>query len=234
MNGETNMGQNILKIIKLADIITLINALLGFASILMTLNGQIESALVLIFLAVIADGADGAVARYTGTGVLGANLDSLADVISFGVAPAVVAFVSLDSMNNWVGIFPGLFLVCGILRLARFNVSEKKEGFEGIPITAGGFIVALFLFMKDIVPYFEALFPALLLILSILMVSTISYPKIKKPIILAPFAILMVFDIIVYYLDYPGLLNKGTLLLFILIMIYVLSPVWRKIYGRDQ
>jgi CDP-diacylglycerol--serine O-phosphatidyltransferase len=122
---EMNMGQNILKLIKLADIITLINALLGFASILMTLNGQIEIALVLIFLAVIADGIDGAVARITGTGVLGANLDSLSDVISFGVAPAVVAFVALDSMNNWMGIFPGLFLVCGILRLARFR---KKGG----------------------------------------------------------------------------------------------------------
>jgi CDP-diacylglycerol--serine O-phosphatidyltransferase len=106
--------------------------------------------------------------------------------------------------------------------------SGKKEGFEGIPITAGGFIVALFLFMKDFVPYFEAIFPVLLLVLSVLMVSTISYPKIKKPIIIAPFAIVMVFDIIVYYLDYPGLLEKGTLLLFMLIMAYVLSPIWRK------
>ncbi len=228
------MGQNILKLIKPADIITLINALLGFASILMTLNGQIESALVLILLAVIADGADGAVARFTGNGVLGANLDSLADVISFGVAPAVVAFVALDSMDDWMGVFPGLFLVCGILRLARFNVSGKKDGFEGIPITAGGFIVALFLFMRDFVPYFEFVFPALLLVLSILMVSTISYPKIKKPIILVPMAMVLVFDIIVFYLNYPDLLKKDTLLLFLLIMAYVLSPIWRKIYDRDQ
>ena len=228
------MGQNILKLTKPADIITLINALFGFASILMTLHGQIESALVLIFLAVMADGADGAVARYSGNGVLGANLDSLSDVISFGVAPAVVAFVSLDSMDNWMGVFPGLFLVCGILRLARFNVSEKKDGFEGIPITAGGFIVALFLLMRNFVPYFEAIFPALLLVLSVLMVSTISYPKIKKPIVIAPFAIVLVFDITVFFLGYTELLKKGTLLLFMLIMAYVLSPVWRNIYERDQ
>jgi CDP-diacylglycerol--serine O-phosphatidyltransferase len=228
------MGQNILKIIKPADIITLINALLGFASILLTLNGQIQSALVFIFLAVIADGADGAVARFSGTGVLGANLDSLSDVISFGVAPAVVAFVSLDSMNNWIGIFPGLFLVCGILRLARFNVSGKKDGFEGIPITAGGFIVALFLFMRDIVPYFEVIFSFLLLILSILMVSTIRYPKINKPIIIASFAIVMVFDIIFFYLHFFDLFNKGTLLLFILIMVYVLSPIGRKIFDTGK
>lgn len=228
------MGLNILKLMKLADIITLINALMGFASILMTLNGQIESALVFIFLAVIADGADGAVARFTGTGVLGENLDSLSDVISFGVAPAVIAFVLLDGMNNWMGVFPGFFMVCGILRLARFNVSGKKDGFEGIPITAGGFIVALFIFIKDFIQYFEVVFPVLLLILSILMVSTISYPKIKKPIVLAPIVAVMVFDITVFYLEYTELLKKGTLLLFIFIMAYVLSPVWRKIYERDK
>ena len=92
------MGQNILKLIKPADIITLVNALLGFASILMTLHGRIESAIVLILLAVVADGADGAAARYSGNGILGANLDSLSDVISFGVAPAVVAYVSLSKI----------------------------------------------------------------------------------------------------------------------------------------
>ncbi|MCX9085184.1 MAG: CDP-diacylglycerol--serine O-phosphatidyltransferase [Candidatus Methanoperedens sp.] len=221
------MGQNILKLIKPADIITLFNALFGFASILMTLNGQIESALVLIFLAVIADGADGAVARYSGTGVLGANLDSLSDVISFGVAPAVVAFVTLDNNYSLI-VFPGLFMVCGILRLARFNVSGKKDGFEGIPITAGGFIVALFIFVKDIVPYYGIIFPALLFILSILMVSTINYPKIKNPIVLAPMAIVLLFDIILYYFNYSGLLKKGILLLLLLIMAYVLSPIWRK------
>ena len=150
------------------------------------------------------------------------------------MAPAAVAFISLDSFDNRMGVFPGLFLVCGILRLARFNVSGKKDGFEGIPITAGGFIVALFLLIRDFVPYFEFVFPALLLILSVLMVSTISYPKIKKPIVLAPIVAVMVFDITVFYLGYNDLLKKGTLLLFMLIMAYVLSPIWRKLYERDQ
>jgi CDP-diacylglycerol--serine O-phosphatidyltransferase len=120
------------------------------------------------------------------------------------------------------------------LRLARFNVSGKKDGFEGIPITAGGFIVALFLLMRDFVPYFEVVFPVLLLILSILMVSTISYPKIKKPIVLAPIVAVLVFDITVFFLGYTDLLKKGTLILFMFIMAYVLSPVWRKTYDRDQ
>lgn len=228
------MGQNIIKLIKPADIITLVNALLGFASIIMTLQGKLESALILILIAVIADGADGAVARYSGFGVLGANLDSLSDVISFGVAPAVAAFFSFGGQGYLAGVSTGLFLVCGILRLARFNVSGKKDGFEGIPITAGGFIVALFLLTRDFVPYFEYAFPALLVILSFLMVSTISYPKMKTPLYLAPMAIVLILNIAAFYLGFPGLVKKGSLLLFILISAYILSPVWRKLYDRNH
>jgi archaetidylserine synthase len=228
------MGQNILKLIKPADIITLINALLGFSSIIMTLRGDIEIALMLIILAVIADGADGAVARFSGNGVLGANLDSLSDVISFGVAPAVVSYAALSNLGSFALVFPAFFMVCGILRLARFNVSGKKDGFEGIPITAGGFIVALFLMVKDIVPNFEYIFTALLVILSLLMVSTIRYPKIKNPLTLAPMVIVLVFNIAAFYLGLNDLVKKGSLLLFILIMIYVLSPIGVKLYDRNK
>lgn len=227
------MGETILKIIKPADIITLVNALFGLASIIMTLNGKVESAMVLILLAVIADGADGAVARYSGYGVLGANLDSLSDVISFGVAPAVAAFASL-SMGYFAIIPSGFFLVCGILRLARFNVAGKKDGFEGIPITAGGFVVALFLLMKDYVPYFGYAFVLLLVVLSLLMVSTIGYPKLKNPAVLAPMVLVLVFDIAVYYLGFPDMAKKASLLLFVIIFAYILSPLGRSFYDRNQ
>jgi CDP-diacylglycerol--serine O-phosphatidyltransferase len=225
------MGENIFKLIKPADIITLINALLGFASIIMTSQGKTESALVLILVAVMADAADGAVARYSGYGVLGANLDSLADVISFGVAPAALAFVSLS--QNFALFFAGLFLVCGVLRLARFNVAGKKDGFEGIPITAGGFVVALFLLIRDYIPYFEYVFILLLVVLSLLMVSTIDYPKLKQPVMLAPLALLLVFDIAAFYMGYPDMVKKVSSLLFILIFAYILSPLGRRFYGNQ-
>lgn len=225
------MGENIFKLIKPADIITLINALLGFASIIMTSQGKTESALVLILVAVMADAADGAVARYSGYGVLGANLDSLADVISFGVAPAALAFVFLS--QNFALFFAGLFLVCGVLRLARFNVAGKKDGFEGIPITSGGFVVALFLLIRDYIPYFEYVFILLLVVLSLLMVSTIDYPKLKQPVILAPLALLLVFDIAAFYTGYPDLVKKVSSLLFILIFAYILSPLGRRFYGNQ-
>lgn len=226
------MSENILKLIKPADIITLINALLGFASVIMVVQGKLDEALVLILLAVIADGADGAFARYTGTGVLGANLDSLADVIAFGVAPATAAFVFLGSPAAWV--FSGFFLVCGILRLARFNVAGKKDGFEGIPITSGGFIVALFLLMRDYVRYFEYVFPLLLVLLSLLMVSTISYPKIKKPSVLTLMGILLAIDIAGFYLNYADIVRFVSLLLFVLAFVYILSPAGRRFYGRSN
>jgi len=227
------MSENILRMIKPADIITLISALLGFSSIILTGSGQYESALILILIAVIADGADGAVARYSGSGVLGENLDSLADVISFGVAPAIAAFAFLE--NSGIDelvfpglIFPGLFLVCGILRLARFNVTGKKDGFEGIPITAGGFIVALFLLAKNIIPDVEYVFVLLLLVLSFLMVSTISYPKIKSPVMLAPAGILLVMAIAGSYRE------VSSLLLLVIVFVYILSPVTGRFYDRSK
>ncbi|GFO96584.1 archaetidylserine synthase [groundwater metagenome] len=228
------MGNNIIGLIKPADIITLVCALLGFASIIMTCGGQPDAALILILAAVIADVADGAVARRSGCGALGANLDSLADVISFGVAPAAAALIFLNDLGALAWASAGFFLVCGILRLARFNVAGKKDGFEGIPITSAGFIVALFLLVRDIVPYAGYAFVFLLVIVSLLMVSTISYPKLKNPVILAPMGILLVLDIVVFYLDYPDIVKMASLILLVFVFAYILSPLWRRFYDRDQ
>ncbi|NJD78227.1 MAG: CDP-diacylglycerol--serine O-phosphatidyltransferase [Candidatus Methanoperedens sp.] len=231
-----SISENILKLIRPADIATLINALLGFASIIMIFQGMFDSALVLILLAVIADAADGAVARYSGFGVLGANLDSLSDAISFGAAPAVAAFVFLIDSRVFAWFGAGLFLVCGILRLARFNVAGKKDGFEGIPITSGGFMVALFLLAKDYLPdsYVKPVFVLFIIIISVLMVSTISYPKLKSPVILAPVGILLVLDIMAFYLGYIELVRPVSLVLFAFVFVYILSPIGRRIYGRSE
>lgn len=228
------MEDNILALIKPADMITLISALMGFASIIMTAGGQTDAALILILAAVIADAADGVVARRSGSGVLGANLDSLADVISFGVAPAFAAFYFLGTMGAAAWIVPGLFLICGILRLARFNISTKKEGFEGIPITSGGFIAALYLLVRDLVPYAGYVFVLLLIIVSLLMVSTVSYPKLKNPVIVVPMGFLLVLDIVIYYLGYPDMIKTVSLILLIFVLAYVLSPIWKKNHDRNQ
>lgn len=222
------------KLIKPADIITLFCALLGFGSIIMTVGGQHDTALVLILASVIADAADGAVARWSGCGVLGANLDSLADVISFGVAPAVAALMFLKDLGILAWVTAGFFLVCGILRLARFNVRGKKDGFEGIPITSAGFIAALFLLVRDIVPYAVYVFVILLFIVALLMVSTISYPKLKSPIILVPMAFFLVLDIVVFFLGYTGIVKIASLILLVFVFAYIISPVGSRFYDRHQ
>lgn len=227
------MGENIIRSIRPADIITLISAIMGFGSIIMTGSGQHDTALVLILAAVIADAADGAVARKFGSGVMGASLDSLADVISFGVAPAFASFAYLGSGTAaWAAA--GLFLLCGILRLARFNVAGKKNGFDGIPITSGGFVVALFILSKDYFMYAEYALLLLLVILSFLMISSISYPKPKNPIIIAPAGIVLAGDIASYYLGFPGFVKTLSLFLLIFAFAYILSPIWRRFYDRDK
>jgi CDP-diacylglycerol--serine O-phosphatidyltransferase len=220
--------------IRIADIITILNALFGFASIIMVIQSQFNSmlfdiALILILLAVIADGADGAVARLTGTGVLGANLDSLADVISFGVAPGVAAIAYFVSIGNWIfGISACIFLSCGMLRLARFNTAGKKDGFEGIPITAGGFIIALILLLRE---HFQAeFFFAVLLIVSILMVSTIEYPKIKTPYLLVPMGLVVVLLIVMFFFGDMNAVRIASVILLLFALAYIASPIMRRYY----
>jgi len=219
------MGGNILRLIRLADVATLINVLLGFSAVLLASQNQINTSLGLILLAVVLDGIDGFLARYAGNSVLGANLDSLADVISFGVAPAFVSYIITS--NDYVLFFSGLFLICGVLRLARFNVSGKKDGFEGIPITSAGFIVALFLLIEKNPLWLSAI----LLVLSILMVSTFEYPKIRDAKTLGFLGLLLALILISFYSKSLELLRISSLVLFGSMVIYILSPL-AKVLNR--
>ena len=165
---------NFLQTLRIQDIFSFLNSILGLGAILAASNGEAEASAALVILAAIADGADGLVARRIGPGPLGEDLDSLADVISFGVAPAFLAITNLGmGWNGW--IFGGLYLICGSTRLARFNISQKNDNFfEGFPIPAAGIIlVATILFGIPDVTIFA------ILSLSILMISTIHYPKIR-------------------------------------------------------
>ncbi len=120
--------------------------------------------------------------------------------------------------------------MCGILRLARFNVAGKKDDFEGIPITSAGFIAALFLLVKEIVPFAEYVFILLILIVSLLMVSSISYPKLKESVILATMGILLVMDIVVFYLGSRSMVKIASLLLLVFVFAYFLSPLGRRFF----
>jgi CDP-diacylglycerol--serine O-phosphatidyltransferase len=141
----------------LADLITLANASCGMAAIFLCLNeasgasGYFWVVFVLFPLALICDMLDGFAARRLARhSVLGADLDSLADVVSFGVAPAVLGF-TLGLRSPWDELILIYFVVCGISRLARFNVTApsfadqtgKVKYYEGTPIPTSIVIVAL-------------------------------------------------------------------------------------------
>ncbi|GEM_PF-124684 len=132
MNKATD--ESILRLIKLPDLLSLLNALLGFSAILLVLGEisvterAIKNALVLILLAAVVDGLDGMVARNIESSPLGVYLDSLADMLSFGLAPAIVLYVLIKDYLavssphvDVVLVLCGTYVISGMLRLARFN-----------------------------------------------------------------------------------------------------------------
>ena len=172
----------------LPSLFTTGNLFLGFWAIVRTFHQQYAEAAPLIFWAILLDVLDGRIARMTGTtSEFGAELDSLADVVSFGVAPALLAyswgFATLPRVG-WLVAF--LFIVCGALRLARFNVQKSSvDGryFVGLPIPAAAAPVAALVNVSP-PPVDErthaVVWLSLLIVLSFLMVSTFRYTSFKK------------------------------------------------------
>lgn len=141
----------------LPNLLTTGNLFFGFFSIMKSLEGQFYVAGVAVLLAAVFDMLDGRVARWTnGTSEFGVQYDSLCDLVSFGCAPAIMMFAfGLKTYGRMGWIFCFLFLACGALRLARFNVQSsigKASGdFTGLPIPMAAAVVATFiLFMTDL------------------------------------------------------------------------------------
>jgi CDP-diacylglycerol--serine O-phosphatidyltransferase len=171
----------------LPSLFTTGNLFLGFWSIVKALDGRFAEAAPLVGGAVILDMLDGRIARLTGTqSEFGAELDSLADAVSFGVAPALLAYVwalHLVPRAGWPAAF--LFLVCGVLRLARFNVQKHvvdSRFFVGLPIPAAAAQVAALVFFVPEPPtevWPAALVLGMVVALGGLMVSTFRYRSFK-------------------------------------------------------
>ncbi|RLG19992.1 CDP-diacylglycerol--serine O-phosphatidyltransferase [Methanosarcinales archaeon] len=215
-NNEHETG--IIRLIRLPDLITILNILFGFTAILLVLNNDVDSAIVLILAAALADGMDGAVARRVEFGVFGEHLDSFADAISFGIAPAVIYYAVASSDHHAiVCAFSAAYLICGILRLVRFGILDDPE-FRGLPITAAGTFAVLLLYLVDS-PY---LVTGVFAILSVLMISNIRYPKVRSLTILVPLAAIFILAIVAHFI---GFYNWFAWILFILIGIYMISPL---------
>jgi CDP-diacylglycerol--serine O-phosphatidyltransferase len=177
----------------LPSLFTSANAFCGFLSIILSIEGRYREAAIFILVAIVADSLDGKIARLTKTiSRFGIEFDSLADLTSFGIAPAVLAyrsmtFVGATSLNEPGWIIAFLFFICGALRLARFNIQpqEKSEGnFTGLPIPAAAGVIASSLLLVGTKPHIglthNLVLMAMMMVLSYLMVSNIPYPSFKK------------------------------------------------------
>jgi CDP-diacylglycerol---serine O-phosphatidyltransferase len=124
----------------------------GFYAIVMAVDGRFENAAIGIFCAMVLDSLDGRIARMTNTqSAFGEQMDSLADMVSFGAAPALIVYVwTLSSLGRWGWIGAFVYCACAALRLARFNVNTAvvdKRFFQGLPSPAAAALVAGFIWL---------------------------------------------------------------------------------------
>jgi CDP-diacylglycerol--serine O-phosphatidyltransferase len=187
-NRQNQADKRNLAVYVLPNLFTTANLFCGFYSIIASMKGMHEIAALAILIAIVLDSLDGRIARMTHTtSRFGGEYDSLCDLVSFGVAPALMIYNwSLFSFGKWGWLVAFLFVVCGALRLARFNVQVgiiDSRCFNGLPIPGGAAVLATFVMLF----YYlggEGRYPSFPIIIgvaaiAIFMVSSIKYYSFK-------------------------------------------------------
>ncbi len=203
----------------LPNMLTLIGVCIGLTSIRFALDGRFEFAIVAIILAAIIDGLDGRIARLIkGTSKVGKELDSLTDMISFGVAPAfIMYFWKLNTLGRFGWLVCLIYVICVALRLARFNVTSGQEPswrdnfFEGVPSPAGGILVLTPLIFsmtnfEFITINYDIVVPIFFIVTSLLLISKFPSYSFKKIVIQRKTTIFLLFGIVLFFgllLIYP-------------------------------
>ena len=196
----------------LPNMFTLVGVCIGLSSIKFAFDGNFKFSIIAIIVAAIIDGLDGRIARLIkGTSRVGKELDSLTDVISFGVAPAfIMYFWSLNQIGRIGWLICLIYVMCVALRLARFNVSSEADPswrdnfFEGIPSPAGGVIVLMplvysFTEFQIIKLNYDLFVPILFILVSILLISKIPTYSFKKIKVQRNFTIFLLLGIVFYF-----------------------------------
>ena len=196
----------------LPNILTLIGVCIGLSSIKFALDSKYEIAVIAIIFAALIDGLDGRIARLIkGTSKVGKELDSLTDVISFGVAPAfIMYFWSLNNLGKFGWLLCLIFVVCVVLRLARFNVHSNEEAswkdnfFEGVPSPAGGILVLMPLIyslseLKFLNINYNFIVPVFFILVSLLLISKVPTYSLKKIVVPRTMTIFLLFGIVLFF-----------------------------------
>ena len=196
----------------LPNMLTLIGVCIGLTSIRFALDGRFELAIIAIIFAALIDGLDGRIARLIkGTSKVGKELDSLTDMISFGVAPAFIMFFwKLNTLGRFGWLLCLVYVICVALRLARFNVNSNQEPswrdnfFEGVPSPAGGILVLtpLIISLSGFDFYqlnYEVIVPIFFITTSFLLISKFPTYSFKKIVIPRRTTIFLLFSIVLFF-----------------------------------
>lgn len=226
----------------LPNMVTLAALFGGFYAVVMAMNGRYDLATVAIFASMVLDSLDGRIARMTNTqSAFGEQMDSLSDMVSFGAAPALIAYEwTLRGLGRWGWIAAFVYCACAALRLARFNVNTgvvDKRYFQGLPSPAAAALVAGFIWLMTETGVKPAdvswLMFALTLYAGLTMVTNVPFYSFKDLSLKrsVPFAalVLVALGIAVINIDPPTVL-------FLLFVVYGLSGygvyAWRRVKGK--
>lgn len=219
------------------NMFTLGNLYCGFLSIGFAASGQFNNAAILILIGMMLDSMDGRLARMLNADtVLGKELDSLADVVTFGVAPSFLMYYTYFFQFEILGIaVAGLFPLFGAYRLARFNISTNKSNsnyFVGVPITAAGGIIALLTLFGEYIP--NIVTTVIFTALCFLMVSNIKLPSFKEIPLPKYGTIITVFLGSLLYLIYRGTHDQFPYLIYIATPLYIAFLAYRFVKGKHN
>ncbi len=213
------------KDIRAADVATLLNVFMGILAIAMAANGDTALAFHLVFAAVIVDGLDGAIARMGGGGgPLGGVIDTLADVVTFVVAPAAILLAHFGTSTPIVAA-AFVFAAAGILRLARFQMLPVGRHFLGLSTPGGAIVVGSAVLLGAGPPWL----PVVVVVAVFLMMSRWPVPKLRGPIGVA--GVLIITANLVLYSQGMGRYGLWAQLGFTAIYL-VLGPVYLKAKSR--
>lgn len=216
---------------------TLGNLYCGFLSIGFAANGQFNNAAILILIGMMLDSMDGRLARMLKADTqLGKELDSLADIVTFGVAPSfLVYYTYFYQFGLWGLMVAGLFPLFGAYRLARFNISTDKSSlnyFIGVPITAAGGIMAILTLFGDLIPNIVTTF--VFTALSFLMVSRIRIPSFKEVPLPKYGTIVTIFLGSLLFVIWKGTYSQFPYLIYIATPLYVAYLAYRFVKGKNK
>ncbi|WP_100408283.1 CDP-diacylglycerol--serine O-phosphatidyltransferase [Bacillus solitudinis] len=219
------------------NMVTLGNLYCGFLSIGFAANGQFSNAAILILIGMMLDSMDGRLARMLkADSALGKELDSLADIVTFGIAPSFLVYYTYFFQFGLLGFaVAGLFPLFGAYRLARFNIAATKTSmnyFTGVPITAAGGILALLTLFRNVLP--DIVTTVIFTAMCFLMVSRMRIPSLKEVPLPKYGTIVTIFLGCMLYFIYRGTYGQFPYLIYIATPLYIAYVTYRFVRGKNK